>query len=66
MFIFLSKNYYASIFISKDLWLDDTTILPSLRTTAAGFSKIGGICTSERYSISEEKGGFANINVFII
>jgi hypothetical protein len=50
-------------FYSKDLWFEDTSMLPSLRTTAAGFSKIGGICTSERYSISEERSGFANINV---
>lgn len=50
---------------SKDLWSDDYGQLPSLRTTVTGFSLIGEICGTKRYSIVEEFGGFSNLAVSI-
>jgi hypothetical protein len=43
------------------LWSDDTRLDPVSRATVRGYSFIGQICDSNKYSIIEETGGFFSI-----
>ena len=47
------------------MWSNDYGQLQSLRTTVTGFSLIGEICGTNRYSIVEEFGGFSSLAVKI-
>ncbi|CAF0856252.1 unnamed protein product [Brachionus calyciflorus] len=51
---------HAMGLIKKDLWLDGTG-LPSARAGLLGLAYVKGICSSYRYSVSEEQGGFSSI-----
>ncbi|CAF0922549.1 unnamed protein product, partial [Brachionus calyciflorus] len=60
-----SKNFeftydHAVALFNKDLWSDDPSQSPSSRSGVAGFASVGQICTSDRYSLSEDFGGFSN------
>ena len=45
---------------SKDLWSENTDDTPKIRSGVAGYASIGNICNSNRYSLSEDQGGFMN------
>jgi hypothetical protein len=70
----LKKSFYYPIILlfsismmsinRKDLWSDNTNDEPTKRSYTAGFSHIGGVCSSkEKYSVVESEGGFAEILV---
>ena len=42
---------------SKDLFSSDTTLANSARAAIAGFSWVGGVCGSLKYSVVEDYGG---------
>lgn len=42
-----------NFFLSKDIWSNLTTASSSSRSAAIGYSIIGGICSSKKYSIIE-------------
>ena len=46
-----------------DLWSADSSLSPSSRASVVGFASVGMICTSNRYSIIEETGGFSSVLV---
>ena len=48
------------------MWSTDTSIGASLRSSIVGLAYTGQICQSSKYSISEERGGFANLIVRIL
>jgi hypothetical protein len=45
------------------MFSDTTSDSASTRSGVAGYAFVGGICSSFRYSINEEWGGFQNIQV---
>ena len=47
---------------SNDIW-SSLSGVPGQRSKTLGFSYIGQICTPNRFSIAEDIGGFANIDV---
>ncbi|RNA38761.1 A disintegrin and metallo ase with thrombospondin motifs 3-like [Brachionus plicatilis] len=51
---------HAAALFNKDLWSSDMT---STRSMTVGFASIGTICTQNKYSLSEEIGGFINLLV---
>ena len=59
--VFASKN-------RKDLWSDEKDQAPEVRSKVVGLSAVGEICTSNRYSIIEEFGGFGSVvvSVFVL
>ncbi|RNA12759.1 A disintegrin and metallo ase with thrombospondin motifs 3-like [Brachionus plicatilis] len=51
---------HAVALFNKDLWSNDLTAAPANRKGVAGFATIGQVCQTNKYSISEDSGGFAN------
>lgn len=49
---------------SKDLWSESRGSIEQ-RALTSGHSEVGGVCQSNRYSIVEEKGGFASVGVSV-
>jgi hypothetical protein len=56
-------HYFFKNFFSMDLWSNDYTATPANRAAVVGFAPIGYICTSNKYSIIEEIGGFLSVLV---
>ena len=54
---------HAIALVSKDLWDDDASLDIKRREAVAGLAVIAGVCGDNRYSISEEFGGFQNTGV---
>ena len=53
----------ATALFSKDMWSPDTTQTPDTKAGVVGFAYVSAICTSNRYSIIEEYGGFQEVSV---
>ena len=53
----------ATALFSKDMWNPDTTLTPDTRAAVVGFAYVAAICSSYRYSIIEEYGGFPEVTV---
>lgn len=56
-------NKILSKFSSKDLWNGDTSLDIGTRASITGLAFTGGVCTSNKYSISEDFGGLTNVQV---
>jgi hypothetical protein len=46
-----------------DIWSDNQADSPASRSAALGSSSIGNVCTSNKYSIVEDNGGFTSVLV---
>jgi hypothetical protein len=48
---------------SKDIWSSGTNISDYTRSYVIGLGFVGAACTTNRYAIAEERGGFLNTAV---
>lgn len=61
--LYLPFEYDHAIgFTNKDIWSEASGSADE-RSALTGYSTIGGICQKSRYSIVEERGGFASVRV---
>ena len=45
------------------MWTDDVAATDDQRAGVVGLAYLGGICTTDKYSIVEENGAFSSVGV---